>query len=260
MTYDGAVLADLIGERLRKPRIIAVRDCRSTNDIVHETFAGPAAPDAVLAVADYQQSGQGRQGRTWYSPEGKDVLMTLGLKRGSFALPMDSRLPLAIAVLVARGIEQASGVSFLTKWPNDLVDRDGRKVCGILIRNRTTHFAIGVGINVNSRREDYPADIRARVGTLYEVRGEEAGRAELVGAVARGLLDFFEGNTDDTIESLVEHWLAHTMTFVSTLTLHNDGGLVTVTPLRLIAETGELVVRHEDGREETLSSAALIES
>lgn len=259
MTYDGAVLADLIGKRPRKPHIIAVRECRSTNDLVHETFADPAAPDAVLAVADYQQSGQGRQGRTWYSLEGKDVLMTLGVRLDRYQVRVDSRLPLAIAVLVARGIKQATGVQLRTKWPNDLVDREGRKVCGILIRNRTTHFAVGVGINVNSRREDYPADIRARVGTLCEVRGEEAGRAELVGAVARELLDFFEGNTGDTLESLIEQWTAHTATFALPMLLHQDGNLVEVTPLRLIAETGELVVRHKDGREETLSSAALIE-
>jgi len=222
MAYDGVALAKLIGERMRPPHIIAVRDCHSTNDIVHEFFEGPASPEAVLAVADFQQSGQGRQGRSWYSPEGKDVLMTLGLKRDRFALPQDSRLPLAVCVLVARGIERATGVQPRPKWPNDLVDPEGRKLCGILLRNRATHFAVGVGVNVNS-------------------------------------LDFFEGCTTESLDDLVNQWLQHTVTFSHSLKLRSETGLHEVTPMRLIAETGELVVRHQEGREETLSSAKLIE-
>lgn len=249
----------MIGERLRPPHIIAVRECPSTNEIVQDFFNDPAAPDAVLAVADYQQSGQGRQGRTWYSPEGKNVLMTLGVRLDRYQVRVDSRLPLAIAVLVARGIEQASGVSLLTKWPNDLVDAGGRKVGGVLLRNRATHFAIGVGVNVNSLPEDYPEEVRWRVATLRELTGEESDRSAAVAALARGLLDFFEGNTDDTLESLVEEWLASTATFTLTLTLRDGGKLTSVTPVRLIRETGELVVRKEDGTEETLSSAKLIE-
>jgi len=259
VTYDGAVLADLIGKRPRKPHIIAVRECRSTNDLVHETFADPAAPDAVLAVADYQQSGQGRQGRTWYSLEGKDVLMTLGVRLDRYQVRVDSRLPLAIAVLVARGIKQATGVQLRTKWPNDLVDSGGRKLCGILLRNRATHFAIGIGLNVNGLPQDYPEEVRPRVATLREAAGKEFDRSTIVAALVRELFDFFEGNTGDTLESLIEQWTAHTATFALPMLLHQDGNLVEVTPLRLIAETGELVVRHKDGREETLSSAQLIE-
>ena len=98
MSYDGAVLAGLIGERLHRLHIIAVPDCSSTNDIVREYFLNPSAGGAILAITDHQRGGEGRSGRHWYSPAGKDVLMTLGLKHGRFAVPQDSRLPLAICV------------------------------------------------------------------------------------------------------------------------------------------------------------------
>jgi len=259
MAYDGVALAKLIGERMRPLHIMAVRDCHSTNDIVHEFFEGPASPEAVLAVADFQRSGQGRQGRSWYSPEGKDVLMTLGLKRDRFALPQDPRLPLAVCVLVARGIERATGVQPRPKWPNDLMDPEGRKLCGILLRNRATHFAVGVGVNVNSRPEEFPEEIQPRVSTLYALTGKSHDRSAIVAAVARELLDFFESCLAESLADLVNQWLQHTVTFSHSLKLRSETGLHEVTPMRLIAETGELVVRHQEGREETLSSAKLIE-
>jgi BirA family transcriptional regulator, biotin operon repressor / biotin---[acetyl-CoA-carboxylase] ligase len=110
-------------------------------------------------VADRQESGRGRRGRSWYSPRGANIYLSLGWR---FSASADSitRLPLAVAVCTARAIEQAGVATAGIKWPND-IQVDGKKLAGILldVQNDTAGgiaAVIGVGVNVSM-----PADALA---------------------------------------------------------------------------------------------------
>ena len=109
----------------------------------------------MLFVADKQTAGTGRRGRSWESPEGENIYMSLLLKPAiePSKAPM---LTLVMAVAVAEGIKKICGdISPQIKWPNDII-LNKKKVCGILTEmaidgSGVKYVVIGVGINVNQK-------------------------------------------------------------------------------------------------------------
>lgn len=104
-----------------------------------------------VLLAEMQTEGRGRRGRTWVSPFGKNIYMSLGfeLSGGPESL---AGLSLVAGLSVARAITQVTGLSPGLKWPND-VWLDGKKVAGILVElqgEATTGWRVilGVGLNV----------------------------------------------------------------------------------------------------------------
>ena len=243
----------------RKVRLIARDECPSTNQLVKQAMDAENEQEAVLAVTGYQSEGEGRRGRLWHSPRGTDVLATLGVRLADFNYELDPRFPLLASVLVARGVNKASDVHLHTKWPNDLVSDERRKIGGILVRNTRSHLAIGIGVNVNGKRADYPEEIQWRVGTLSELAGRKLDLTRLTGAIIAELLLHFAGEHPLNADGLIDEWLDRSLTIGEPLLLHRDGELAEVTPLRLIRETCELIVRESDGSETLLSSADAIE-
>jgi len=110
----------------------------STQDVAR----GLAASESVrtVVVADEQERGRGRFGRTWISPEG-------GLY-ASLILNPTSLLPLRVGVAVAEAL-RAFGIEASLKWPNDVLVGE-RKIAGILIENIGERAIVGIGINLTS--------------------------------------------------------------------------------------------------------------
>lgn len=259
MALNAEKLEAALRDLHRKIHLIVQDECPSTNRLVARAMDAENAPGAVLAVTGYQSEGEGRRGRSWHSPRGTDVLATLGVRLTDYGYELDPRFPLLALVLVARGVEEATGIHLHTKWPNDLVSSERRKIGGILVRNAHSHLAVGIGINVNSKRADYPDEIQWRVGTLSEITGRQLDLTHLVSEIVAELLRHFAGEHPLTTDELIGEWLDRSLTIGEPLMLHRDEKLVEVTPLRLVRETGELIVRESDGSETILSSADAIE-
>ena len=101
------------------------------------------APHGTLVVSDRQDGGKGRRGRSWASPSGVGIWMSLIL-RPEIAPSSASMLTLAAALAVREGIQEETGLSPLIKWPNDLV-LNGKKICGILTEMSTELMEIQYG-------------------------------------------------------------------------------------------------------------------
>jgi BirA family biotin operon repressor/biotin-[acetyl-CoA-carboxylase] ligase len=110
-----------------------------------------------VVVADHQQAGRGRLGRTWEAPLGASVAVSAVLPA-----PPDHGgwVPLLTGLAVSRALSEVAGVQAGLKWPNDvLVAEDGwRKVCGVLCELHPVGVVVGIGINVDQRREELPVD------------------------------------------------------------------------------------------------------
>lgn len=110
-----------------------------------------------VVVADHQQAGRGRLGRTWEAPLGASVALSAVLPA-----PPDHGgwVPLLTGLAVSRALSEVAGVQAGLKWPNDvLVAEDGwRKVCGVLCELHPVGVVVGIGINVDQRREELPVD------------------------------------------------------------------------------------------------------
>ena len=103
----------------------------STNDEAAR-LAELEAPEGTIVVASAQTAGRGRFGRTWVSPPGAGLYVSV-ICRDRRAAP---HITLAGGVAVADGIRRATGLPVEIKWPNDIVEDAGRgrrrKLAGIL--------------------------------------------------------------------------------------------------------------------------------
>lgn len=123
----------------------------STMDVAHE-LAQQGAPAGTVVLADMQQSGRGRAGRSWRSASGTGLWLTL-IERPSDLQALEV-LSLRAGLELARVLAPLVDGEIALKWPNDLY-LGGRKLSGILIEvrwreGRPEWVAIGVGINLHS--------------------------------------------------------------------------------------------------------------
>lgn len=147
-------------------------------------------PTGTLVVAERQESGKGRRGRNWASPEGNGIFMTLILKP-EINPNNASMLTLVAALAVSKAITKCTGRPAGIKWPNDIV-MNGKKVCGILTEmsaqfDYVNHIVIGIGINVHN--ESFPEELSHMATSLYLESKEHFNRAALI----EEILEQFEG-------------------------------------------------------------------
>ena len=153
----------------------------STNTKAQE-LAEKGYPSGTLVVADKQESGKGRRGRSWVSPSGIGIFMTLMIKP-DINPNNASMLTLVAALAVAKAITSVTGEEAMIKWPNDIVV-NGKKVCGILTEMNAqfdyiNHIVVGIGINVHN--ESFPDEISQMASSLMiEAGGKRFHRAQII--------------------------------------------------------------------------------
>jgi BirA family biotin operon repressor/biotin-[acetyl-CoA-carboxylase] ligase len=151
--------------------IVREAEVGSTNDLVAARAAHGAA-EGLVVVADAQTEGRGRHGRTWHSPAGSGLYVSVLLKPPANVAPL---VTLAGGVALCEAIRDSTGLATEIKWPNDLLAPGGkRKLAGILVEgsasgSRLEYVVFGFGINV--RASAYPPDIRDRATSLEEELG-----------------------------------------------------------------------------------------
>ena len=232
----------------------------STNLRIRE-LGDAGAPHGTLAVADRQTAGRGRRGRSWESPPGSSIYMSVLLRPD---IPPDRApmLTLVMALSVAEGIRQCmetggdsgNSLEIQIKWPNDIII-NGKKLAGILTEMSSqvdyiNHVTVGVGINVN--RTEFPEEIRETASSLCLECGHTVKRAPLIAAVMERL----EDNYDIFLRTLD---LSGLLERYSALLVNRDREVMvlgTKEQYRAYAlginSTGELIVRREDGSTEEI--------
>ena len=171
-------------ERWGVPLLEVHRRLGSTNDRAR-SLARAGAPSFSVVIADEQTRGRGREGRRWLSPSGSGLWMTVVLARRPSAHPI---VPLLVGIAAARAIEEVCpDLRAEIEWPNDLVVA-GRKVGGILCESWDDGaggrgMAIGTGINISQRVEDFPPELRGRAGSLCMMGATSVSRPALTGAL-----------------------------------------------------------------------------
>lgn len=158
----------------------------STNaDLRDAVVAG--ADDRTVLIAEEQTAGAGRRGRSWASPPGAGVYLSVLLRPGEVPLPALGSLA-AVAGLALTDMASELGVDAVLKWPNDMLAGPDRAKCaGVLaeaVASDEQAVVLGIGVNVSPMREPVrpgPGGLRA---TSLAEEGARADRTE----VARLLL------------------------------------------------------------------------
>lgn len=172
----------------------------STNERARALLETPNGA-GVAVVAELQTAGRGRHGRTWSSPAGVNLMVSVGLRpaiAAADAWMLSAAAALALREACTRVLPAGVPVPGL-KWPNDLVDDSGRKLAGILVEtavagSRLEHAVIGTGVNVNWPRSAMPAEIAERAIALCDLAGATVDRV--------ALLDAYLGELDRRVRAL----------------------------------------------------------
>ena len=182
LTRD-AIAAQLTTSRIGRSLTLCAETC-STNDDAR-TAASAGAPDGHTIVADAQTAGRGSRGRSWLSPRGTDLYVSVV---AHLPLPLASLPPLTLAVgrAVAEAVEGflPAALAPRVKWPNDVwVAR--AKLAGVLVESasigeRSEPLVIGVGINVN--RREFPPDLAHPASSLALLTGATVARSAVLAA------------------------------------------------------------------------------
>jgi BirA family biotin operon repressor/biotin-[acetyl-CoA-carboxylase] ligase len=153
-----------------------LRRVDSTNARARE-LAAAGAPHGMTVTATFQESGRGRQGRSWVAPAGRALLCSVVVRDPPRLLPLIAGVAVAESVAAMRPpdpvskiwqyVETGGAAAVALKWPNDVQLR-GRKVAGILVEGRPQDgwAVVGVGINVAVRDEDFPPELRRTATTI----------------------------------------------------------------------------------------------
>lgn len=154
--YDRrALLGALDGVLLRRIRLLEIHDSLpSTNERLLQVPATSPAGSLAVCLAGHQSAGRGRNGKSWHSPAGAGLLLSVS---GTAPKPPDGSLALALGVAIAEGLEAFLSDRVELKWPNDLVAQD-RKLGGILVESSTqggaeTRVVAGLGVNIRVSKE-----------------------------------------------------------------------------------------------------------
>lgn len=140
--------------------------CLSTNDVA-KTLAQEGAEEGTVVIAEEQTEGRGTKGRRWHSlrRRGLYASVILSPRRRDISL-----LPVVAGIACVDAVRESVGIELRLKWPNDLVWA-GKKLGGILSESEflggTLKYAIlGIGLNVNQKRSDFPPEIRSSATSL----------------------------------------------------------------------------------------------
>ncbi len=222
----------------------------STNRLAKD-YGERGAEEGTVIIANSQTAGRGRFGRTFSSPAGTGLYMSVVL-RPSLSAEKALSITTAAAVAVCRAIERVSDRTAQIKWVNDIYC-DGKKVCGILTEaafngDQMRYAVLGVGINVNAPVGGFSRDIADIAAAVFEK--EQGNREELAAAV---LDAFFEEYAVLSEECYVTEYRERSCLVDTPIVVRSPLGDRDALALG-VDERCRLLVRYADGREEALAS------
>lgn len=237
--------------------ILVFDEVDSTN-IRAKALALEGAPHGTAVIADCQTAGRGRLGRSFASPSGSGIYMSMIL-RPEADLGKAMLITTAAACAACRAVREQTGREAGIKWVNDIY-LGQKKICGILTEAMTDFetgnlesVIVGIGINFRAAPESYPADVLERLTWIYGKEEQGISRNQLAAAVMdemlrladhledRSFLDYYREHAimlDRDVRCIRgnETWEAHTVD------IDRDGGLI---------------IRLADGTLQTLSSGEI---
>lgn len=147
--------------------VIVLADVESTNTYVKEKCAYGIS-DRTLVITGHQTAGRGRQGKTFFSPQG-GLYMSIAFASESVNSNIQL-LTVYASLAVVRALNDVCGISAGIKWVNDIFF-EGKKICGILCETVTdsstlkiSHYIVGIGVNIGTQH--FPEELKSIAGNV----------------------------------------------------------------------------------------------
>ena len=219
----------------------------STNDEAKRR--ADADGGVCLYAAEHQSAGRGRRGRSFYSPKGTGLYMTLALPYADVSEAVCG-ITCAAAVAVCETVESLSNHHPQIKWVNDIFV-GGKKVAGILTElitddhNQPRAVIVGIGLNLNTA--EFPAELAATAGNLGAIE-----KNALCGMIADRLITMTEQYDNN---SVMEKYKGRNLCIGRRITYMQDGVEHLATAVDIDAGGGLVV--EENGLRTTLNAGEI---
>lgn len=168
--------------------LIVLDEVDSTNNYA-KNLAQNGAENGTAVIADYQTAGKGRLGRTFVSPKGTGLYISVIL-RNDISISSAQLITSCAAVAAAEAVEEICGCDVKIKWVNDLF-LGGRKLCGILteasITDKLEYVIIGIGINAGRISGKIPSELEEIATSIEQETGKNINRNQLCAVLLKKL-------------------------------------------------------------------------
>ena len=238
-----------------KDRFLFLPETDSTNDCLKK-LAADGAPHGTVVLSDHQTVGHGRRGRSFLSPPGVGLYLSI-LLRPACPPTRLMHLTCAAGVAMCNAIEESVGFRPGIKWTNDLVFGK-RKLGGILTELRLNsqglvdYAIVGIGINCCQSHQDFPPEIREIAGSLSMVTGQTVDRFRVAAAELDALYAMSQGLLTRQ-EAMLEQYRKDCITIGQKISLVRGEEVRHGKALDVDGE-GALVVLFPDGHTEAVNS------
>lgn len=188
-------------------------------------------------------------GRLWVAPARSGIWLSLVL-RPAIMPAQAAQLTFVSAVVVCLAVREFTGLNATIKWPNDVMF-ENKKICGILTElsaeiDRINYVVVGIGINVNLRKEDFSSDLSDKATSLFLSSGRTYRRVELLVNMLKIYDNVYQEYQKKGFSYILEKWrelnstLGHDVNVISQQEAYHGRAVD-------IDEEGQLVVKTPEG-------------
>lgn len=251
------IIKDNMPKYRDKFNFVIYKTVESTN-IVARGMAMNGADSGTVVIAEEQTSGYGRNGKSFFSPYGTGIYMSiiLNLKKEK-KIFNSSFITTAAAMAVSKSIEEISNENTQIKWVND-VFINGKKVCGILTEGafsfedgKLDYAVIGIGINVNFPKNGFPEEINNIAVSINKMQNNKDIRNILIAKILEKMYEYYFNNVAFYDEYKKRSFLIGKKV---SLNIDNEEHIVKVLD---IDKTFALVAEFQDGKIDRIVSGSV---
>jgi BirA family biotin operon repressor/biotin-[acetyl-CoA-carboxylase] ligase len=237
-------------------RLEHLESVASTQVVVREWLAS-GVNEVCVAVADQQTAGYGRLGRTWHAEPGRSLLASIGLRPRGVSLGHGWRLPAIISMAMLEAATALLGPTadrLALKWPNDIIavhHGELLKLAGVVAEGssqdqRMATSVIGIGVNVDWPKTDYPTDLAGSMWSLSEATGgRRVDRETLLSSWLKRLEPLYGALREGEFDA--DRWMAAQITTGAEVVVDRAHDVVRGIAVGLDDDSGALLVRSESG-------------
>ena len=231
----------------------------STNEDAYR-LAVDGAKHGFSVLTDVQTGGKGRLGRQWITPLQTGLCASIIL-RPKLPFVEFPRITLTAGLALCKTIEELTGLdTFGLKWPNDLYC-DGKKCGGILVEssspvasNEESFVVVGIGLNVNSRLDDFPLELRETVTSLLIQTTKCYSIEDIFAQLHDSLLSFLKIQEEQGFGVILDEWRKRDVLYGKEMQwLTTEKQVITGTGLGP-DDSGQLLVRDREGNRHMILS------
>lgn len=221
----------------------------STNDEA-KRLARAGAGEGTVVIAGSQLNGRGKLGRTWFSPKGKGIYLSIIIEPFK---SQENLLPLTLlgALSAARALNGLTDLGAKVKWPNDIMV-SGKKIGGVLTETLkgprgTNPIIIGIGLNIYTEKTGLPEELKTNTTSLTIEGAKKVPIPKLITTLLEEMEKLYFLMLANKSDQIIDEWKILCETVGRHIKIRAEGatweGKVTD-----IGDDGELIIKTFDGR------------